>query len=133
MQSQGGLCAPQLHLAKREVWLLKRSKGKPGAGPGRTTGWIHRIGLQRSGVHLWGGVEYQKIDDAGLHIHHEGLDKCIPAEQIIICAGQESVNDLYFQLQALNQSVHLIGGALEAGELDAKRAIEQGFITALGL
>ncbi|WP_027468039.1 NADPH-dependent 2,4-dienoyl-CoA reductase [Deefgea rivuli] len=133
LQSHGGLCAPELHAPEREVWLLKRSKGKPGAGPGRTTGWIHRIGLQRSGVHLWGSVEYLKIDDDGLHLRHEGMEKCLPVEQIILCAGQESVNSLYAELLALKQSVHLIGGALEAGELDAKRAIEQGFVTALSL
>ncbi|MGL6041455.1 MAG: FAD-dependent oxidoreductase, partial [Deefgea sp.] len=133
LQSHGGLCAPEVHSPAREVWLLKRSKGKPGAGPGRTTGWIHRIGLQRSGVHLWGSVEYLKIDDTGLHLRHEGVEKCLPVEQIIICAGQESVNSLYAELLALKQSVHLIGGALEAGELDAKRAIEQGLMTALAL
>ncbi|MBM5570869.1 MULTISPECIES: NADPH-dependent 2,4-dienoyl-CoA reductase [Deefgea] len=133
LQSHGGLCAPEIHAPEREVWLLKRSKGKPGAGPGRTTGWIHRIGLQRSGVHLWGSVEYLKIDDAGLHLRHEGVEKCLPVEQIILCAGQESVNSLYAELLALKQSAHLIGGALEAGELDAKRAIEQGFMTALSI
>ncbi|MCB5194793.1 NADPH-dependent 2,4-dienoyl-CoA reductase [Deefgea salmonis] len=133
LSHQGGLVAPQVHDSGREVWLLKRSKGKPGAGPGRTTGWIHRIGLQRSGVHLWGGVEYLKIDDAGLHVRHDGVEKCLPVEQIIVCAGQESVSDLFTQLQALQQSVYLIGGALEAGELDAKRAIEQGFKLALTL
>ncbi|QZA79193.1 NADPH-dependent 2,4-dienoyl-CoA reductase [Deefgea tanakiae] len=133
LNSQGGLCAPVTHAPEREVWLLKRSKGKPGAGPGRTTGWIHRIGLQRSGVHLWGSVEYLKIDDDGLHLRHDGEEKCLPVEQIIVCAGQESVNSLYTELMSLQQSVHLIGGALEAGELDAKRAIEQGFLTALSL
>ena len=74
-----------------------------------------------------------KIDDAGLHLRHEGIEKCLPVEQIILCAGQESVNSLYAELLALKQSAHLIGGALEAGELDAKRAIEQGFMTALAL
>lgn len=133
LQSHGGLCEPAAHHAEREVWLLKRSKGKPGAGPGRTTGWIHRIGLQRSGVHLWGGVEYLKIDDSGLHVRHDGTEKCLPVEQIIICAGQESVNSLHAELQGLKQSVHLIGGALAAGELDAKRAIEQGMLTAMSL
>ena len=133
LSAAGGLIAVQTPASSREVWLLKRSKGRPGAGPGRTTGWIHRIGLQRSGVHLWGGVEYLRIDDDGLHVMHEGHEKCIPAEQIIICAGQESVNDLYAQLQALGQAVHLIGGARQAGELDAKRAIEEGFKLALSL
>ncbi|QLG87845.1 NADPH-dependent 2,4-dienoyl-CoA reductase [Chitinibacter bivalviorum] len=127
LQAQGGLLVPDGRVPERELWLLQRKKGKPGAGPGRTTGWIHRQRLARKHVHLWGGVQYLHIDDAGLHLIHDGVEKCIPCDQIVICAGQESVNSLYADLQALGQAVHLIGGAQLAAELDAKRAIEQGF------
>lgn len=129
----GGLLPAQASKPKRELWLLQRKKGKPGAGPGRTTGWIHRQNLLRHQIHLWGGVQYLCIDDAGLHLLHEGQQKCIPCDQVVVCAGQESVNDLYTQLQALGQRVHLIGGAQLAAELDAKRAIEQGMKLALQL
>ncbi|WP_157669572.1 NADPH-dependent 2,4-dienoyl-CoA reductase [Chitinibacter sp. GC72] len=133
LNQAGGLLPVSPTQPARELWLLQRKKGKPGAGPGRTTGWIHRQSLQRNQVHLWGGVQYLRIDDAGLHLIHDGVEKCLPCDQIVVCAGQESVNALYGELQALGQVVHLIGGAELAAELDAKRAIEQGMRLACAL
>ncbi|WP_273428763.1 NADPH-dependent 2,4-dienoyl-CoA reductase [Chitinibacter tainanensis] len=127
LQAVGGLVPPAAAPAQREIWLLQRKAGKPGAGPGKTTGWIHRLNLQRHGVHLLGNVRYLQIDDAGLHIEVKGERQLIPCQQVVVCAGQESVNDLYSVLQAAGLRVHLIGGAEKAGELDAKRAIRQGF------
>ncbi|QLI83117.1 NADPH-dependent 2,4-dienoyl-CoA reductase [Chitinibacter fontanus] len=127
----GGLLPPRAITPQREIWLLQRKKGKPGAGPGKTTGWIHRLNLQRHQVHLWGGVEYLRIDDAGLHVMHEGVAKCVACDQVVVCAGQESVNELHEQLLQMQQRSHLIGGAQLAAELDAKRAIEQGMRLAL--
>jgi 2,4-dienoyl-CoA reductase (NADPH2) len=110
----------------REVWLLKRSKGKHGATLGKTTGWIHRSSLKMKKVKMLSEVQYLKIDDEGLHIRHEGKTKVLPVDNVVICAGQNSLRDLAVPLQEKGISVHIIGGANAAAELDAKQAIEEG-------
>lgn len=127
----GGLMASQGVTPKREVWLLQRKADKPGKGLAKTTGWIHRASLRQHGVKLWGGVNYLKIDDAGLHLEHEGEVLCLPVDNVIICAGQVPNRALLAPLQAQGIKVHLIGGADVAAELDAKRAIRQGMELAL--
>lgn len=109
----------------REVFLLQRKASTVGKGLGKTTGWAHRITLQRRGVHMLAGVEYVAIDDAGLHIRLDGAPRLLEVDTVIICAGQEPARQLYDALLATGQSAHLIGGAFEASELDAKRAIKQ--------
>ncbi|WP_407332612.1 FAD-dependent oxidoreductase [Enterovibrio sp. 27052020O] len=126
LSHEGGLLPQPHYVAQRQVWLLQRKPGKVGKGPGKTTGWIHRRTLEKRGVELMGGVSYEKIDDAGLHITLEGQHHILPADQVIICAGQESVTDLATQLEKQGKKAHIIGGAERAGELDAKRAIRQG-------
>ena len=108
-----------------EVWLLQR-KAKKITGPGKTTGWIHREALLKKQVQMVTGVEYKKIDDEGLHISVNGVDKLLPADTVVICAGQEPQRELQAALLAMGKTVHLIGGADVAAELDAKRAIGQG-------
>jgi 2,4-dienoyl-CoA reductase (NADPH2) len=109
----------------REVFLLQRKASAVGKGLGKTTGWAHRITLQRRGVKMLAGVDYLAIDDAGLHIRVDGDPRLLEVDTVIICAGQEPERALYDALLATGQSVHLIGGAYEASELDAKRAIKQ--------
>jgi len=109
----------------REVFLLQRKASAVGKGLGKTTGWAHRITLQRRGVHMLAGVDYVAIDDAGLHIRVDGEPRLLEVDTVIICAGQEPARELYDALLATGQNVHLIGGAFEASELDAKRAIKQ--------
>jgi 2,4-dienoyl-CoA reductase (NADPH2) len=109
----------------RDVFLLQRKASTVGKGLGKTTGWAHRITLQRRGVHMLAGVEYVAIDDAGLHIRVDGAPRLLDVDTVIICAGQEPARQLYDALLATGQSAHLIGGAFEASELDAKRAIKQ--------
>ena len=113
----------------REVYLLQRKPGRIGAGLAKTTGWVHRAALKAKGVHQLSGVNYEKIDDAGLHISfgekHE-RPRLLEVDTIVICAGQESVRDLVDELKAAGTTTHIIGGADVAAELDAKRAIEQG-------
>jgi len=106
---------------KHRITMLKRSTTPFGHTLGRTTGWVHRAELARNGVKMLKGVEYRRIDDAGVHIAVDGKEMTIPADTVILCAGQEP-NRLSFSAQ----SVHLIGGAKEAGELDAKRAMLEG-------
>ncbi|NHC03183.1 NADPH-dependent 2,4-dienoyl-CoA reductase [Acinetobacter sp. 187] len=122
----GGLKAPVLEKSERDIYLLQRKSNSVGAGLGKTTGWIHRTGLKHREVNMIPGVSYQKMDDQGLHILVNEQPKVLDVDNVIICAGQEPFTAMYEQLQAQGKSVHLIGGAKEAGELDAKRAIRQG-------
>ncbi len=110
----------------REVVLLQRKKTKIGESLGKTTGWIHRLSLRYKNVKMMNAVEYDKIDDAGLHISRKGKTELLAVDNIIVCAGQLSNNELFEPLKAKGVRVHLIGGAEKAGELDAKRAIDQG-------
>jgi len=125
-EARGALLRPQPEAAAREVWLLQRSPGRPGARLGKTTGWIHRATLKAKGVHMLGGVEYLGVDDAGLRIRVEGQEQTLPVSHVVVCAGQEPRRELLPALQAAGRPVHVIGGADVAAELDAKRAIDQG-------
>lgn len=126
MQSRGGLVdAPIYKPIDYQVTLLQRKATKLGKNLGKTTGWIHRAELKRAKVAMLAGVEYLKVDDQGLHIRQNEKEKLIEADSIIICAGQESLRELYQPLVDAGQTVHLIGGADKAMELDAKRAIQQ--------
>jgi 2,4-dienoyl-CoA reductase (NADPH2) len=115
----------------REIFLLQRSKGKLGANLGKTTGWIHRSSLKMKKVNMINNVAYQKIDDEGLHVLSAGKPTTLEVDHVIICAGQEPMRDLLEPLQKAGITTHLIGGADEAKELDAKRAIEQGLRLAI--
>jgi len=124
----GLLAAPQPPEPARQVFLLQRKTDRMGAGLGKTTGWIHRAGLKAMKVKMQGGVHYERVDDAGLWLR-DGKDagsKCLAVDSVILCAGQESERSLVEPLQAQGLSVHLIGGADLATELDAQRAIRQG-------
>ncbi|SIS79614.1 NADPH-dependent 2,4-dienoyl-CoA reductase [Neptunomonas antarctica] len=110
--------------AAREVFLLQRKKSKVGSGLGKTTGWIHRADLVKKGVKMLNNCEYQKIDDQGLHLLIKGEPQLLAVDNVIICAGQDPCRELADQITG--KTVHLIGGADVAAELDAKRAIDQG-------
>ncbi len=117
----------------RKLWLLQRKADKVGAGLAKTTGWIRRTLLKKRGVAMTGGVEYVRIDDAGLHLKVDGKPQTLDVDTIVVCAGQEPRRDLYADLQAAGIAVQLIGGADVALELDARRAIDQGTRVALEL
>lgn len=122
----GGLRAPERPRPPRTVHLLQRKTSKVGAGLGKTTGWIHRTELKHRGVTMVAGAAYDRIDDEGLHITVDGTARTIPVDTVVLCTGQEPRRDLYEELAAAGRTVHLIGGADVAAELDAKRAIDQG-------
>jgi 2,4-dienoyl-CoA reductase (NADPH2) len=129
--ARGGLATeePALPPPARQVTLLQRKAGKLGAGLGKTTGWIHRTALKRRGVRMVGGVNYEAIGDEGLKVSdgpQRENPRWIAADHVVLCAGQEPRRELEAPLRAAGLTVHVIGGALEAGELDAKRAIDQG-------
>jgi len=122
----GGLKQPKVETSEREIYLLQRKTAVVGGGLGKTTGWIHRAGLKNRQVKMLAGVQYNKVDDQGLHITIDGQPSVLEVDHVVICAGQESFTAMYDQLKTEGKNVHLIGGAKEAGELDAKRAIRQG-------
>ncbi len=124
MQARAGIegIKPELPIPARKVYLLQRKKSKIGAGLGKTTGWIHRADLKKKGVVMLSGCEYHKIDYQGLHLSVAGEKQILDVDNVVICAGQESLKDL---AEGLNKPFHLIGGADVAAELDAKQAINQ--------
>lgn len=128
--TEGGLREPKNAPARREITMLQRKpakKRKMGTGPGRTTGWVHRLVLERAGVRMLDGVSYERIDDQGLHIRRDGVLEILDVDTIVLCAGQVSVKELFEEGGGAKRAgYHLIGGADVAAELDAKRAIAQG-------
>jgi 2,4-dienoyl-CoA reductase (NADPH2) len=127
VKERGGLKAPRAADPAREIWLLQRKAGKPGAGLGKTSGWVHRAALARNGVKMLGGVAYRQIGERGLLIERAGSEQWLEVDTIVVCAGQESLRDLYPATPAADgPRFHVIGGASVAAELDAKRAIREG-------
>ena len=124
-QARGGVegMRAQPEASPREIFLLQRKSTKIGSGLGKTTGWAHRAGLMMKGVKMIAGVEYLKIDDAGLHIKVNDEVQILPVDNVVVCAGQEPQKAL---AEGLTTPHHFIGGADFASELDAKRAIDQG-------
>jgi len=118
--------AKDIHPSPREIFMFKRSKGKFGGNLGKTTGWIHRANLKKKKVQFINEVQYDKIDDQGLHYTQGNEQKVLEVDNVVICAGQLPFKELLEPLQAKGVSVHVIGGADIAAELDAKRAIDQG-------
>ena len=127
----GGLSKqrPKVSPPERQVTLLQRKAGKPGAGLGKTTGWIHRAALKNKNVEMVGGVNYERIADEGLLVTYgEKREDAtwIACDTVVLCAGQVPERGLTEALTAAGIAHHVIGGADVAAELDAKRAIDQG-------
>jgi 2,4-dienoyl-CoA reductase (NADPH2) len=116
--NDGSLSAAPAANPSHRITMLKRSQTPFGHTLGRTTGWVHRAELARNGVRMMKGVEYRRIDDRGVHIALDGKEAVIPADTVVVCAGQVPRNEV--------KGTHVIGGAKEAGELDAKRAMLEG-------
>ena len=130
-ETRGGLAAegPQPDAPAREVVLLQRKPERHGKRLGKTTGWIHRAALKMKNVEMVGGVNYEKIDADGLHVSFGDAREnptLIACDNVVLCAGQVSERSLADTLEAAGKTVHVIGGADVAAELDAKRAIDQG-------
>jgi 2,4-dienoyl-CoA reductase (NADPH2) len=137
-QEAGGLAAPTSREPVREVTLVQRKTSIIGKSLGKTSGWAHRAVLKQAGVTQVSGATYDLVDDRGLHLTVDGEQRVIEVDHVVVCAGQESVRDLYDALLAAHAEgrtptrPHIIGGADVAAELDAKRAIEQGVRLAAG-
>jgi 2,4-dienoyl-CoA reductase (NADPH2) len=128
LAAAGGLDPGGMPAARpaHRITMLKRSAGPFGQALGRTTGWVHRAELARNGVAQVKGVEYRRIDDAGVHVAVDGAERVFPADTVIVCAGQEPQRELAAALERRGRTPHLIGGARLASELDAKRAMLEG-------
>jgi len=126
LRQRSGLQPPQPEAPARQVWLLQRSEGRPGARLNKTTGWVHRATLKAKRVTMLGQVSYERFDDEGLHVTVDGKLQVLPVDNVVVCAGQEPNRRLADELIAAGTKVHVIGGADVAAELDAKRAIAQG-------
>ncbi|MGC7099187.1 FAD-dependent oxidoreductase [Amycolatopsis lurida] len=129
--AEGGLTEARPEPSPRKVYLLQRKAERIGKGLGKTSGWVHRAALKAKGVEQLTGVNYERIDDEGLHLtfgKERERPRVLDVDTVVVCAGQEPVRELADQLNGL--PVHLIGGAEVAAELDAKRAIEQGTLLA---
>jgi 2,4-dienoyl-CoA reductase (NADPH2) len=129
----GGLVAPKPEPSPRTIVMLQRKTTPPGKSLGATTGWAIRMELARRQVPVLSGVSYQRIDDQGLHILHEGQAKLLAVDHVVLCAGQDPVNDLHTELATMGISAVLIGGAERAEEIDALRAMRQGMQAAYAL
>lgn len=129
----GGLTRAEPVQSPRQIWLCQRTPGKPGAKLGKTTGWIHRAQVQMAGVETLSGCSYDRVDDAGFHISIGDKTRLLPVDTVVICAGQVPLRELEAPLRASGVEVFRIGGADEASELDAKRAIDQGTRVAAAL
>ena len=123
---RGGLAKETAEAPGRKLVMLQRKSGRMGRGLGVSTGWVLRLLLAKRKVAQMTGVTYRRIDDAGVHITVEGQERVVPADTVVICAGQEPERILYDDLVARGVTAHLIGGAERAAELDAMRAIDQG-------
>jgi 2,4-dienoyl-CoA reductase (NADPH2) len=129
----GGLVAPKAEPSTRSIVMLQRKPAPPGKSLGATTGWAIRMETARRGISVLTGVSYERIDDQGLHVLHEGQPKLLEVDHVILCAGQEPVNALRAELAAKEIDAVLIGGAERAEEIDALRAMEQGMKVAYAL
>jgi 2,4-dienoyl-CoA reductase (NADPH2) len=125
-RNPGGLGVPDRKEPFRTIYLLQRKKPRPGAGLGKTTGWIHRSHLKQAGVKMLSGVTYLGVETDGLRIRHQNEEKLLEVDSVVVCAGQVPVVELPEELAAHGIRHHIIGGAGKADELDAKRAIQEG-------
>jgi 2,4-dienoyl-CoA reductase (NADPH2) len=125
MENRGGVTTTQFSKSPREVYLLQRKKEKMGKRLGKTTGWVHRMSLKHKKVQMLSGVTYHKIDDEGLHISIDDEHKTLNVDNVIICAGQMELQELFQPLRQRKVNVHMVGGAYKALELDARHAIDQ--------
>lgn len=116
---------PQVEESGRQVYLMQRKSTRVGRGLGKTTGWTHRMSLDKRGVQMINGIDYEKVDDQGLHVTVAGVPQLFEVDTVIVCAGQVPKRDLYDELSDSGIATSLIGGAFEASELDAKAAIKQ--------
>lgn len=130
VETPGGLVPPAPAQPVRQLYLLQRKTSRLGAGLGKTSGWVHRAVLARNGVVMLAGVQYERIDDQGLHITVGGEQRLLAVDNVVICAGQDSLAELMPSAPEATAAgaprFHKIGGAALAAELDAKRAIREG-------
>ena len=126
--TKGALVTPIHARPHRQVYLLQRSEGKLGKSLNKTTGWVHKAAIRQAGVKQISGASYESISDEGLWIAVGGQSQLLRVDTVVVCIGQESVNELMPNVgEAPRAQYHAIGGAKKSERLDAKRAIKEGF------
>lgn len=135
LRQRGGIVStgPDVPASPRQIYLLQRKRSKLGKVAGKTTHWIHHARLARRGVQILDCVNYDFIDDEGLHITRANQTICLAVDNIIICTGQLPSQQLSSALQDKGKRVHLIGGADSAVRLDMRKAIDQGTRLAMAM
>ncbi len=132
-EHRGGLVPPVHQEPARKITMCQRSAGRLGRRLGKTTGWIHRAAMTQAKVEMLSEVEYLSVDDEGLHVFVGDERRILAVDHVVVCAGQVPARELQAPLTSRGMEVHLIGGAHEASELDAKRAISEGRSVAAAL
>jgi len=122
----GGLsAAADAPRPRRTVHMFQRKSESLGRNLGKSTGWILKAKLRRANVAMTAGATYLRVDDDGLHYAVDGEPRVLAVDNVVLCAGQEPNRSLHDALGQRGVAARLIGGADEARELDAVRAIEQ--------
>ncbi|GGE33426.1 2,4-dienoyl-CoA reductase [Pullulanibacillus camelliae] len=111
--------------ASVELSIISRSP-RVAKGVGPTTRWVLLSELKRLGVKLYKGFECLEITKAGVWIANEEERHCIEADQVILCTGQVANRELY-ELIKDDVPTELVGGSYDASELNAAKAIHQGY------
>ncbi|UFS60538.1 FAD-dependent oxidoreductase [Subtercola endophyticus] len=112
------------------VTVLRRS-GRFGDGIGISSRWVAVDRLRVAGVRMLGGVRYEKITPTTLDIiDADGVPQSIPADTVIVCAGQESNETLATALATAAVPYEVVGGAKDARSVDAVRATSEGLAAA---
>jgi 2,4-dienoyl-CoA reductase (NADPH2) len=111
-----------------------RRSGKIGHGIGITSRWVTVGTLRAAGVRMRTELRYRAITADGVEIETvDGALEIVPADTVVVCAGQESFDPLSAELDAEGIRHIVVGGAREAGELDAVRATSEALEAARAL
>ncbi len=125
-----GLAAPAdgaLVVGGRKTVTLMRRGAAIGERIGKTTRWTVLRALRSAGVTIYPSVTYDAIVAGGVRIHDkEGNAQTIHADTVVVAAGQDRNDALLPAVRAIGVPYRVVGGAKDAGELNAVRAFDEG-------
>lgn len=125
-----GLAAPAdgaVLISRRKAVALMRRGATIGERIGKTTRWAVLRALRAAGVQTLANVAYEAIGPRGIEVRTAaGHVRTIEADTVVIAAGQERNDALLEPIRRLGVPYRVVGGAKEAGELNAVRAFEEG-------
>jgi 2,4-dienoyl-CoA reductase (NADPH2) len=113
------------------VTLMRRGT-RVGELIGPSTRWAVVQELRMAGVEILTGIAYERIELGAVVIRDaDGGERRVPADTVVVAAGQEPETALARSLTAAGRPHVVIGGAAGAAELDAERAFREGARVAL--